>query len=159
MAPGFDLFCSLYAWPFSLLSAANGARCLISGGRALPLAHAYGAECSLWVVRGSEYKGGSERRRVRFYYNVYSRGLVCTLNFTWHAVVWSQPVRDEPPYNLTSGVPIIESRGIRFRQAMHPRKDLGNIVNLRDAQSGHVDALWAGRVKVFVEMRSCPSPK
>ena len=112
-----------------------------------------------WVVRVIDYKGGSEKRRASFYYKFYSRALVFTLNFTWHAVVWSQPVRDEPPHNLTSGVPIIESRGIRFRQPMHPRKDLGNIVNLRDAQSGHVDALWAGRAKVFVEMRSCLSPK
>ena len=34
----------------------------------------------LWVVRGLDYKGGSEKRRASFYYKFYSRGLVFTLN-------------------------------------------------------------------------------
>ena len=59
--------------------------------------------------------------------------LVFTIKNTSKLTFPSLEPYGESPRDLTSGVLIIDSRGIRVRPPVHPSKDLGNTGTVRDA--------------------------
>ena len=59
--------------------------------------------------------------------------LLFTIKITSKLTFTSLGPYGESPYNLTSGVLTIGSRGIRFRPPVHPSEAFGNTVTLRDA--------------------------